>query len=440
MLSGAAKTHSQRRVYLILAILLLPVAAAYAIMARFSLNVPLIDDYPTIMGFATRYEALPTAGARLHLILADQYTEYKLVFIHLFTAAQLALVHHLSFTFTFWIGNLALLAILLLFWKGFFTQERDLERRLLLFAPMVFFLFGLNYAEAVDWVACCIGYILTILLSLLSLRWLAERSGRAWVFGSACLCALMACSIAANAFLLLPIGLVVLLPRRAFLRAAAWCATFFLALVPYFIHYARDMRGGSGSVLLIPLYFLSFIGGATPIMHTEILIGLIVLGLYIAALRSGFHRTHLWAMLAVTWLLGSAAMAAVGRGRTGLAFSQVSRYKVYGDLILLFCYGFLATRIAQGSLQFKTRRRLLAATLTFAVLFCIRGDRTGIHILRARNMMIHKAFDRYNADPQRNSPMYFDDAAADHFFAEYEVRARDETNAAVAAGLYAPPR
>jgi hypothetical protein len=439
---GAAFSSSRRGTYLLLGMLLLPIAAAYAIMARFSVNVPIIDDYDTIMDFAVRYQALPTAGARLHYILADQYVEYKLVFLHLFTAGQLALVHHLSFSFTFWVGNVALLALLFVSWSSFFAEERDLERRLLLFAPMVFFLFSLNYAEAVDWVACDIGYILTIVFSLLSLHLLAGETilTPIRVFACACLCALLACTIAANAFLLLPLGLLVLLPRRAYLRAVFWCACFLLALVPYLVHYAPDMHSGSGPFRLIPLYFLSFIGGASPIARSEIPAGCLVLAIYAAALRSGFHRTHRRATLAVTWLLASAALAAVGRGRTGVAFSRDSRYKIYADLILLFCYGFLATRAAQGSFEIKTKRRLLAATLAVAVLFCIKGDYAGVRILRTREQMVRAAFHRYRADPQHNSPMYFNQPAADGFFAQYEIRARDATNAAVAAGLYDPPR
>ena len=425
---------------LLLGILLLPVVAAYAIMARFSMNIPLIDDYPTIMDFATRYEALPTAGARLHYILADQYTEYKLVFIHFFTAAQLGVVHHLSFTFTFWLGQLCLIGMLALFWKSYFTGEHDVYRRLLLFLPMAFLLFAINYGEALDWVACCIGYLMTILLSLLSLYLLTQQDARGWRFPAAWLAALLAFSIAANALLLLPLGLLVLLVRRAYVKALVWCLWLPLSLVPYYIHYVPEMHSGSGSRGLIPIFFVSFVGAASPLHKAAIPLGILILCVYSVALRTGFYRTHPAAMLMVTWLLGSASLAAVGRGRTGLEFSTVSRYKIYSDLFLIFCYGYLAHRIANSKFNPATQRRLFAGALACAVLFCIQGDTQGYRILRGRYAMTQNAYRRYNQSPQTNSPMHFDDARTDTFFGVFETRARDETNAAVAAGLYNPPR
>ncbi len=430
------------RLRLLLVVLMVPIVAAYGIMARFSLNIPFIDDYPTILGFAVRYQALPGFGARVHFILADQYTEYKLVFIDTFTALQLAAVHHVSFTFDFWFGQLALLGLLVLFWKSYFTQEPDLLRRLLLFTPMVLLLFGLNYAEALDWVACCIGYLVTILLSLVSLHLLATPSiaPRRWVFACAAACALLACSISANAFLLLPLGSLALLARRAFVRAVLWSLCFVLALVPYFVHYAVEMHSGSGSRMLIPLFFLGFLGSAAPVARAAIPLGAFVLVTWLVAVYSRFYRTHASAMLGVTWLLGSAALAAIGRGRTGLSFSTVSRYQIYSDLFLIFCYGYLAHRIATSSLQARTRHRLYMAALVCSALFWLRADLVGYRILRARHGMVAAAFHAYHADPEHNSPMSFNDPVADRFFALYELRARETTNAAVAQGLYQPPR
>lgn len=425
---------------LLVGLLLLPVLVAYGVMAKFSLNVPFIDDYPTMMDFAARYEALPTAGARLHYILADQYTEYKLVFIHVFTAAQLAVVPHLSFTFTFWTGQLCLLGMLFLLWKSYFQWETELRRRLLLFLPVAFVLFSLNYGEALDWVACCIGYLMTMTLSLLALYLLASEDRRAWRLACACVAALLACTIAANAFLLGPLGLVALLPRRRFGAAVLWCAAFLLALVPYAVYYKPEMHSGSGSYGLIPVWFVSFLGAASPVHEAAIAAGLGVLVVYFAALRGGFYRTHPAAVLETTWLLGSAALAAIGRGRTGLEFSTVSRYKIYSDLFFIFCYGFLAWRVAHGRLPWTAQRRLLGVAVAGAALFCVLGDMQGYRILRGRHLMVVNAYRRYAEAPRVNSPMYFGDAKADGFFESYEIRARDETNAAVAAGLYLPPR
>ncbi len=130
------------------AVMLAPIAAAYAIMARYAVDMPFIDDYPTILGFCLKYERLQGAGARLHYILADQWVEYKLVCIHMISAVELALTHRVSFSLLFWVGNLALLPLLYLVWRCYLVSETDLRRRMVLFLPMVFLLFSMNYGEA----------------------------------------------------------------------------------------------------------------------------------------------------------------------------------------------------------------------------------------------------------------------------------------------------
>ncbi len=433
--------------------MLAPILAGYAIMARYAVNMPLIDDYPTILGFCLNYERLPSAGARLHYILADQYLEYKLVMIHLISAVELALTHHVSFALLFWVGNLMLLPLLYILWRCYIPRQThpgrqvDPRRRLVIFVPIVFLLFSLNYGEALDWTSTSLGYIGTLTLSLGAIELLASsakdragvKHGTAWRYAAACLCALAACLISANAVLLLPLGLVLLLPRRAYGWAAAWCAVVLASLIPYLFGFARETRFGHGSALLIPVFFFSFLGGALQFIPLAVPLGLTIVCLYVLALRSGFFRTHPAAMLSVTWLLASAALAAVGRGRTGLAFSVVSRYRIYSDLLLIFCYGFLADWVQRQNIPAHWRRRLYGVALAAAVLLWAHGDYQAANILKGRRAMMLAAAAGYRADPQRNSPMHFGDRAADEFFAAREIEAREEVTAAEREGLYRLP-
>lgn len=65
-------------------------------------------------------------------------------------ALQYALTGHISFVFMIWLGNLLLLGVLWLMWQNFFKTEQRLARRLLLFAPVCYLFFQLNYVENLD--------------------------------------------------------------------------------------------------------------------------------------------------------------------------------------------------------------------------------------------------------------------------------------------------
>ncbi len=425
----------------LLGVMLLPIVMGYGIMARYAVNMPYIDDYPTILGFCVKYEGMHGTGARWHYILADQWVEYKLVCIHLISAAELALTHHVSFSLLFWVGNLSLLPLLYLVWRAYFMGEADVRRRLALFLPMVFLLFSMNYGEALDWTATSLGYIGTLTLALGSIQLLVPGEGRGerWRRAGACLCALVACLIAANAFLLAPIGLFLLLPRRAYGWAVAWCGAFGVALLPYFISFVRDVRFGHGSALLIPVFFFSFLGSALQYVRLAAPMGVVIAIIFVTAVRTGFWRTHPAATLGMGWLIVSAGLAAVGRGRTGLAFSVVSRYRIYSDLLLIFCYGYLAEWGVRASVTVAGKRRLYAGALAAAVVLSVHGEYQAANILKGRRGLLLAGAAYYQAAPRDHSPMHFANEATDASFAEQERDARAWVEAAERMGLYRLP-
>jgi hypothetical protein len=426
----------------LLGAILLPILAAYAILLRYMVDMPFIDDYPVMLGFSVKYVSLPSWGARLHFILADQWVEYKLVLVHLLSALELAATHRIDFAFQFWIGNLALIPLLYLLWRMYFARDAaPLNQRLLLFLPIAFLLFSLNYAEALDWSAAALAYIGTIALCFASILFISQpdagRVGRHTA--AACLCVLAACLNSASGFFLLPFGLYFLWRRRAFGWAAAWCAMFALGIAPYFVHYAKDLRTGNGPLYLIPLYFFSFLGAGTPIIKLAIPAGAAILAIMAWAVRAGYHRTHPAAMLGAAWIVIAAAAAAVGRGRTGLAFSLASRYKIFSDLLLIFCYAFLADRVLHADLSHRARRRLYAVALLGSILFCIRFDVQGAGILKARRALLLAGAEHFRQAPGRNSPMWFNSEDHDTFFAGQEADARQWMIEAERLQLYTLP-
>ena len=96
--------------------------------------------------------------------------------------------------------------------------------------------------------------------------------------------------------------------------------------------------------------------------------------------------------------------------------SLTMRYRIYSDLLLIFCYGFLMTSVT--SIWSAPRRRSVsyAMALGMAVLFCMVSDRGGYRYLVDRRERIDIDLEAYEADNTKspytnlvwgNGPQYF---------------------------------
>ena len=198
-------------------LLLLPVIAAFGILYRRSLSVPYQDDYDTILAFAVHYAQSPTLKAKLLDIAAEQHNEYKLGFEHSIVAAELELTHHLNFTFLTVLGDLFLLPLGYLLWRHIEQDEIGLHRRLLEFLPISLLFFSLTYWENLNWATTGLQNTPVDFLQPSCHFLIAPGktpSTAHLLLG--CLAAALAAFTSANGFLFGPVGLWILLARRAY--------------------------------------------------------------------------------------------------------------------------------------------------------------------------------------------------------------------------------
>jgi hypothetical protein len=387
--------------------ILLPIIAGAAILFKQALTVPFQDDYDAVIAYATDYNQLSALKAKVLFIAAAQHNEYKLVFEHSIVALEMEFTHHLNFAFLVVLGNLFLLPIGYLLWRMSEEDEsrRDLDQRLLKFLPVSLLFFGLSYWENLNWAMTGLQNTPVILFSLLAIYFLASRKmpltrSRLVV---ACLAAAFAAFTSANGFFLGPIGLWILLERRAFGKALAWCGSFVLPFVAYRYHYVS-----SEIVKLVhyritrPLFFLSFLGCVIPFRWPAVLLGLAVLAIVALAVRSHFDRTNPVAFYFMVWILITGSLAAWVRGALG--FTTASRYSIYSCLSLIFCYLFLAQYLP-GRFRSFDRRRFSIGSVVIAAAICIGADVAAYKNLQERRRMVLAGIELYRANPEINSPM-----------------------------------
>jgi hypothetical protein len=248
--------------WLLLSAVMFPAIVAYGILYRQAFSVPYQDDYKAILGFAIDYAHLPSSTTKVVSIATRQHNEYKLGFEQSIVASELELTRHLDFGFLIALGDLFLLPIAYLLWRTFQSTEPDLNLRLLAFVPISLVFFSLSYWENLNWAMTGLQNTPVIFFGLLTLYLLAAaKSSQPTLarFLLACLSALLAAFTSANAFLLGPVGLLILLPRRAYGRSLMWCATFMLPLGCYLYHYVPSVHPMYRAYYITrPLFFLAF--------------------------------------------------------------------------------------------------------------------------------------------------------------------------------------
>ncbi len=393
--------------FLSLFAVLLPALVAYGILYRQALPFPYQDDYAVILAFATDYDQLPTWKAKVFDIATEQTNEYKLSFTHFIVASELELTQHLNFAFLTGLGNFFLLPIGYLLWLTYQEDEKDLGRRLLAFLPISLLFFSLTYWENLNWATTDLQNIPVVFFSLLAI-YLLFPSMR---FGStparlllACLAAALAACTSANGFLLGPLGLLILLPRRAYAAALAWCASFAAPLAAYLYHYTVPVHAANSTYYITrPLFFLAFLGcGAIPSRWPAAALGLVVLAIFWLAIRSRFDRTNPVAFYFAVWILATGCLVAWVRGAVG--FTIGSRYSIYSILLLIFCYSFLGHYLAERWPAFH-RRRFWLISIVVAFCLCLLADIHAYNKLGQRRRMVLSGIELYRVDPLAHSPM-----------------------------------
>ena len=392
------------RVLLFCAVLL-PAIAAYSVLYRQAFPFPYQDDYHAVVRFASDFQSLPSWKQKTLAIATAQHNEYKLGFTHSVVALDLQLSRHLNFFFLAILGDLFLLPVAYLLWQTYGRVESDPALRLLAFLPISSLLFALTYWETIDWPMAGIQNISIVWFSLLTIYVLIPTKTVALSptrLILACCAAALAAFTSANGFLLGPLGLLFLLPRRAYRAAALWCLSFVAPLAAYLYHYVPLPHPKHHYFYITrPLFFLAFLGGVIPFRWVAVLLGLGIVTLLGLALRSRFDRINPVACYFSLWVLATAALVAWVRGTAGVYVAY--RYSIYSLMLLIFCYSFIAHRFATRS---TTVRKWFYATVAIAAAaFCFAADVRADRKLADRRATVVAGMEHYCADPALNSPM-----------------------------------
>jgi hypothetical protein len=428
--------------FLLLCAVIFPAAFSFAILLRrsCSLPVPYQDDYNAILNFAIRYQELPTPAGKLLLIATAQDNEYKLGFEHLVVAAELSLTHRLNFAFLTMAGDLFLLPIGYLLWLTYRDNQKSLNECLLAFVPVSLLFFSLTYWEVLNWAVTSLQQLPVIFFSLLSIYLLFEKRlpyiSRVR-FGLACLVAMLACWTSANGFILLPVGLLILVLRRSYLRIGVWIASFGPPIAAYLYRYQlmephASHRHAWHAFVSRPLEFLAFLGGVILQPWIAALLGLVMLISFTFAARSRFDRTNPVSFYSTVWIFGSGLMVAWVRGAD--FFFTASRYTMYSLLLLIFCYAFFSRRFQERR---SNPKPFYVVSVALSFIIFVSGNLLADKNLEARRQMVFRGLELYRSNPVTNAPVI--DPGIERLFPKEREIEKTALTEAIRAGIYSLP-
>jgi hypothetical protein len=237
--AGGASNGRWNRLWLLITVVLPPVVA-FGILYRQRISVPYHDDYAVILAFANDYRQLHGFTSKALDVATTQSNDYKLGFVHFVIALDLELTGRLNFGFLTTLWNFLLLAIAYLLWRRVYRGDgKAINQQLLEFVPVSLLFFALTYWESQNWAMAGLQNLSVIMFSLLAIYFLNPKGTKSlpfWILLLASGSAVLAAFSSANGFLLAPVGLFLLLRRKAVVGAAVWCAGFVLPFAAYRYH------------------------------------------------------------------------------------------------------------------------------------------------------------------------------------------------------------
>jgi hypothetical protein len=432
-----------------------PAILFYTILFRDTVDIPLDDDYDALLEFLNRLIELGSVPQKVSLFFAWQHNEYKLFLVHGLVWAQFDLLGHLNLRFLCALGNLFVLLLAILLWKMFLPHYEDLTGRLVLFIPVSWLLFQLEYYETLDWAMGSLQNIPVLVFSFGTIYFLM-RSSR-WSFFGAVVFLILAVASSGNGFLMVPIGVLILAIGRRYFRIAGWLAVSAVCIAAYSYRYNAMSSQSSAHESVFatllrprPLFVVAFIGnaGGYPFRMGCLLLGTALCLFFVYIARRGYTRRNPLVSYCVLFLLLTAIGVAGLRSDLGLAQSLAPRYTIYSALLVIFAWFAFVEEFLERGLALPIGKVIVLGAVAAAAVFSLGMDRMGMHRIEARNHVLVqaiKAFEHPTAPHSTNElaflPLPWQDKSqkANERRAEFNIRARAILIQSIRLGVYRPP-
>ena len=430
----------------------LPPIFFYAILIRKASNLPIFDDYDAVLGFLNGLTQLSGFSAKASYFLASQHGEFKLFFLHAMVSLQFYLFGHVDFRMLANLANGFVLMLAIVLWKMFLPTRKDLAARMVLFTPVSWLIFQLQYSESLDFATPGFQHLAVLAFSLGAIHLLVR--GERWAFWSAAVMLVLAVSADGNGLLIIPIGALILTLGRRYARAAAWLAVSAACVAAYAYRYntmqsATHAHQSIFSVALRfrPDYVIAFIGGAASFPF-QLKAGSLSLGILLCIFFAymawrGYIRKNPAVSYSVLFLLITAIGVAGLRSDFGVA-NLPSRYTIYSVLFVAFAWFAVVEEFLHDRRGSYLDSGVFLAAVAVTALFSLSMDLIGFNLIGERNGELVQAMTQFEhpaaaaSEPSPSPPLgALLTGRAPNL---WEAHARSVLIESMRLGVYRPPQ
>ncbi len=392
------KSYASEKWRLAIAICLIaaPALAFYIILFKTAVNLPLLDDYQSILDVANSIAKTHDPLSRLGVVVTSQHNGYKQLTNNVLVWACYRFTGRVRMLPLIAIGDAFVLLIFLPLALMARTLTKDSANWLLLLVPVACFIFQLQYASALNFASCSIQEIGVIAFSLLSIYFLSKDARNISVISY--VFTVLAALSSPNGFFLAPVGAFMLAGRRQWKQLGIWTAVFCVLLGFYLFRYSGvpiTAVDKTATHSINPIYALTFLGASAAryvSIAPALVLGVLICGIVVIAAIKRYDLRNPAVFYSMVFILINAVAVSGLRSGQGVAQSLASRYRIYSNLMLALSYLFL---LEQWILRWKgvaARRLAITAAIMLSAAFCLLSDLAGARFLEGKKIALQQSY------------------------------------------------
>ena len=364
--------HRRSLIAISLVMMSIPVLSFYFFLKSGLTNIPYWDDYDSVLSFLIKFVEQHGVINKILLILLTQHNEYKIIFGNMLFALLYLIFGRIDFSCLQVIGNGFVLLLLFSLYKIHSYQLPKNYERIILFTPVPFLIFQLQYWQTLDWASPGLQNLTVIPFAILSLYFVTKDAELAFV--ASCIFLTLSVFSSGNGLFVIPLGIIMIFQKKEIGRIISWAAVSLILVAIYFYKYSF----GTGRGLSLDFYIkhfdfryaLSFLGSAASgsSYQMAIVLGAFFIIIFCFMIYTGFYKKNPPAFYVMSFLLITALIVSMIRSQYGLAEAMSSRYRIYSDVLIVITYLYLLSSTRMS------RKFVLFLTCLMAVPFCFYND------------------------------------------------------------------
>jgi hypothetical protein len=343
---------SKKKIKHLLTLLLViaPPIIFFALFFRYTINVPVNDDYRAILDNLNKTISTNSISEKVSLFFS-QHNEHRIVYDRIWTLLCYKINGQVNFNYLSLIGNLSLLGIFFLW----FNKTRQISKELLLVIPISILVFNVSFYENMTFAMATLSNISIFLFSLLSIHFLTKEKLTKGCLTLAIIFFVFAVFTQGGGLFLVPISLFILAHRKLIKQLIIFSVVSLLIILFYFHGYESPSYHPSILSTLIDfkvralLFSFAFLGNVFSynLIYTNDLnesvglatiIGFLFFVAYLYLIKIKYYKKNLFVFSVMSLIVLTSFITGVTRCQFGMDTSGASRYRISSVLFLIGLY------------------------------------------------------------------------------------------------------